>query len=1256
MSRLSFRDETLGPWASHPATLRIRALKWAAMSFLPLAGGVLLFFFAWRFGAVSLLSLAQEWETWLPLVLALVALGFSSAVTCLLVARASTVSSFQGGASALGSLKVWTFLAVTGLVSAVAFAFTRSDFLGAALSANGVARVRIIGHLLGTLPIFVLLVYLEFAGAAVDEWGEGGAKPTWKQVVRRSFVVLTILAGYVLPMVWIDRIAAALDAYLDHLKDPQAVPADQVADGILRWVPWLHYDKGTGQGTPVLDVMSEAQSLISAIAILVPLACMTGFVISISMSFIRRGTAIKRPVAADRVSILEGFHVRPAGEAWAPNGGSRRPSAARWEPIPQQESSDSKSSADDATRADEANADAGEEEPDPAPEWIGALREQAAAKVSLRWGVPRRASTPEFSPAASRLDLAHLFATAYDKETGKTLMPTKDQVAALEQFDRSFEEFLSVEDHEGQCVFPSMDLLVKGAPGSGRTTLLLAVAMNAVVLRGQSALIVVPTQHKADLFVRKLRDLASRSGVGWHVSVGRIRSDDVRSWADPLDAVGKEAEGAASFRSPVGSAPDILIGTPQEYEQHLFGADFHHAIVRRALLRMQVVLIEDLSTFDARERRHLPFLLEKHRVVLASEHLPTQFLALAPDLTDYSADYLTERLFSERSRVPCVRLRPPERHAPWTVDVAADESDDALQQLSQIGQAAGLRLVLWRPGAAASDRAKLQERLGGVRVVGDLDELEPEDGVNVDLAIYRSITAQQQTLALASRVPGEDAVLMRVTRSGTLTPRREPAHSLPVLPSVDSEALFVSHLASAVRFIAPFAPAPRDVFARLGLKGSGRLVGLAQREASFANFAGYALQLDPPEPHAKPFAAARGQTWSWVALRIEGGSDLGEVQVPAARPVELLRPFPRSRQLRADSAQDRLHLGEARTGDDAIAAWRTQQNESLDRMDLAFADDLLHRHGGSLFFPLEIRFEGSNIQIGGAPFRDRANAESYLPILEAELHLPQDLRLDFSQGGVAPDALRWADLREAQGAVDRIDAQFWIAGTFDAIGSVSRLNQGIPMHYPVRVSLLALGAPIAQDGTIQSDREERTRSSLAGNWTTRRERHVKESGAPKRSRPWPLLGMALTAALRESLHGLFDYTRLVAHRGTSDGVNDNRAFVFFVEPSATRGTVGSVMRKLMQDAPMAKRFLTCALEILEDVDADDPDPFHGLMVEARVLVGSGWYDDTAEGRRLATEDLDGARAVIQSTLDAMERTEQRAQRARERKSKREEQA
>jgi hypothetical protein len=1251
MSRVSFRDSVLGPWASHPATLRSRALKWSGLSFLPLAAGLLIFFFAWRFGAVSLLTLAQQWDTWLPLALALVALGFSSAVTCLLVARASTVPAFQSGERAFGSLRVWTFLAGTGLLSAFAFAFTRSDFLGAALSADGVARVRIVGHLLGTLPIFVLLVYLEFAGAAVDEWGEGGAKSNWKQIIRRCFVVLTILAGYVLPMVWIDRIAASLDSYLDHLKDPQAVPADQVAEEILRWVPWLTYEKGAGQGTPVLDVMSEAQNLISAIAILVPLGCMAGFVVSIALSFVRRAKATKQPVAADRVATIEGFNVRPAGEAWAPNGKGARPRAERWEPLTEQEALEGNKGADAKDSGSEE--DSSEEGEDSAPEWLSKLREQVAERASLEWGSARRAALPEFSPAARRPDLSHLFATAFDCETGETLLPTKDQVDALEQFDLSFEEFLRAEDHEGQCVFPSMDLLVKGPPGSGRTTLLLAVAMNSVVLRGQSVLIVVPTQHKAELFVRKLRDLASRSGVGWHVSVGRIRSDDVRSWADPIEAIGKEAEGAKSYRSPLGSAPDILVGTPQEYEQHLYGADFHFAVVRRALLRMQVVLVEDLSTFDARERRHLPFLLEKHRVVLASEHLPTQFLALAPDLTDDSADYLTERLFSERSRVPCKRLRPPERNAPWTIDVAADETDEALEQLCQVGQASGLRLVIWRPGAAMSDRSMMQERLGGARVVSDLDELEPEDGLNVDLAVYRSMTAQQHTLALASHVPGEGAVLVRVTRSGSLAPRTEQTHCLPVLPSVDAEALFVSHLASAIRFVGASSPAPRDVFARLGLKGAGRLVGLAQREPSFSNFPGYTLQIDPPEHQAKPVSASRGQTWAWVALRVEGNPEMGDLPIPTPRPVELLRPFPRNRQLRADSMQDRFHLGEARMGDEAIAYWRTQQNESLDRMDLAFADDLLHRHGDALFFPQDIRQEGEAIQIGGAPFRDRDGGESFMPVLEAELHIPSDLRVDFSQGGLAPDAMRWSEIREAAATGDRVDAQFWIVGTFDVNGSLSRLSRGIPVQYPVRVGMLALGASIEQEGTIQVDRDERTRASLAGNWTTRREQHARESSARMRSKPWPALGMALTAALRESLHGIFDYTRLIAHRGPLDGVNDRRAFVFFVEPSATRGTVGSVMRKLLQDEKMTKRLLQCALEILADVHLEDPDPFSRLMGEAKALVGSGWYDDTSSGRQQAAEDLENARALLESVLALLERTEQRAQRVREQKARRE---
>jgi hypothetical protein len=1231
--RIGFRDRHLGPWSSHPAFLRRRSRIWAMLGFLPLLVGVVVVLGAWRFGTVSLLSLVRQWNTWLPLALALLAFGFAAAVTVLLIARASTVPALQAAGRGRGRLGFG--IAFAALLAALAYAFTRADLLRSALSPQSIAGLRLVGHLLGTLPVFLLIAGLELGGAAVDQWGEPAVGRTRWQKIRRGIALGAMLLAYLLPMLWLDRIVNALDLFAAHQRDPVAHPANSVVSDWQRWIPGFDHDPAsTPAGGTLPDLLTAAHDALAAIAVLLPLVGLTGFVLFSASSLLAVGKAGREPVDADEVAKAEGYDLRPTGESWDANDGrSPRPVASRWR-------------ATDAEREAEAPAVVVAEP----PEWLAQVREVLATQQPCEWGEVRRADGVEASPTSDRRDLAHLFATAFDAASGQSEPPTKDQVAALEEFDRLFEAFLIAEDREGTCVFPSTDLLVTGAPGSGRTTLLLAVALHAVVLRGQSVLLLAPSVEKAALYVRRLRDLAARGGVGWHVAVGQILPDDVRSWADGVDARQPAAEAAGAHRSPVGSLPDILVGTPHDYERCLYGADHHHAAVRRALLRLQVVLLEDVATFSVAERRHLPFLIEKHRLVLASEHLPTQFLALAPDLTAEAASYLTERLFSERAKVPVRRLRPAARPAPWVLDLAAASPSATAEALAAACAAADLRVVLWRPGAGKEDRERLAATLGEkaarVQVVADLDELPADDGVTADIAVYRSLTAQQHTLALSSHVAGVDTVLVRVTRPGVLVPAPETDKTLPVLPSVESEALFVAHLQSAARFFAPFTPAPRDLFARIGLRTAGQLLGLPRRAADFEALPGVSLRLDPPERHAEPVPASRGRSWAWVALDVDGYSD--RRQPPPPRPVEMLRPLPRGSEVRRDVGDDRVVLGKAAVDERALAAWVTQQNESLDRMDLACADDLMHRHGDQAFVPRHIESAEDGLRIRGEPFRDKDQGERYLPLFDAAVTVPPKARAEGDQGGVAPRVLRWFHVREAARADARVQAQFWLTGAFDATGGCHRLSPPAPLHYAIRLGALLLGPEQAAAGTLQADRDERTHRAFAGVWDTRRRSHAAGGGA-LRPRPWPALGLALTAGLREALPGLFDYCRLAAHRGPADGVNDARAFVLFFEPLATRDTVGSAMRKLLMDADLTVAVLAAARRRLAAVDPRDFDTLANLLVEGRALVGDGWYDEHADGEQALAADVTDAMALLDGTMAEVRAKAQRGDRLREKR-------
>jgi hypothetical protein len=295
--------------------------------------------------------------------------------------------------------------------------------------------------------------------------------------------------------------------------------------------------------------------------------------------------------------------------------------------------------------------------------------------------------------------------------------------------------------------------------------------------------------------------------------------------------------------------------------------------------------------------------------------------------------------------------------------------------------------------------------------------------------------------------------------------------------------------------------------------------------------------------------------------------------------------------------------------------------------------------------PKDVRDDGQGVLIRGEPFRDKDHGESFFPVLEVETFLPDSIVLDFDLGGVAPNALRWAGLREERSDSGAIETQVWLAGTFDVTGSQTLLSTPVPLHYPVRIGMILLGPVAAPEGTTPKQRDEITRASCAGRWTTRRER-----GQGERPRAWPVLGLALTAALREALPGLFDFCRLVAHRGPQDGVNGGRAFVHFVEPTGTRGTVGGALRKLLVDLELAEAVLSSARRSIEEVAPDARYAIDNLLVDARVLIGGGWYDATPEGEQALADDVADALRLLDFALSELNAAKQRGARVRQKRA------
>jgi hypothetical protein len=473
---------------------------------------------------------------------------------------------------------------------------------------------------------------------------------------------------------------------------------------------------------------------------------------------------------------------------------------------------------------------------------------------------------------------------------------------------------------------------------------------------------------------------------------------------------------------------------------------------------------------------------------------------------------------------------------------------------------------------------------------------------------------------------------------------------LPVLPSVHSEALFASHLASAARHLQPLVPVSRELWARLGLRTPGGLMQVSRTDPQFESFPGYRFVLDPPEPEALGFSAARNQQWPWVALEVELVStnapktgkrlEMG----PEPRPVEMFRPLTRCRQIRRDHSDAGIVVGDASGAEgNALMDWSSSRGDSLDRMDLATVDNLMHVWNDTRYFPTGAFELGARARsVEGRVYYARESGERYLPVWEVSFFVPKSPRLQSMQSGNAPEYFQWMDIQTKFGSGDddeqgevrcELDAQMKLVGMFDELGATGNVEPAVDISYSARIGVLVIGPRSAQEGLANVKVNAEYQRSLSGTWTTSMDEYGSRTPeAPTRARPWPLLSMLLTAVLRDRMPGLFDYCRIVAFHGPEEGIGKGRAFVFVIEPASTRGTARDAVQQLLLDFDLLHGSLQDVMRRLKNLGSDDEvsaQSLANLRTEAGVVMGLAAAQPASDDlRRLALERDSATRLML----------------------------
>ncbi len=797
------------------------------------------------------------------------------------------------------------------------------------------------------------------------------------------------------------------------------------------------------------------------------------------------------------------------------------------------------------------------------PAWLEDLRDRPPAG-SVISKAERVESLPRTSPMSNREDLRPLFGGD---------LPTADQAEFIDALQDSFSTMLEARGRGAGHVSP--DLLLEGPLGSGRTSALIAAALHAVLVRGQRVLLLVPDDERAGIACRRIMHRVDAMHLTHHVVAERVTSNGVARWltGEPL--------------------PEILIASLGDVEGHLFGSGTTQepafGRLSRLLQLLEVVLVDDLTEFDPRERSHLPFLLDKQRLLLESELLALQAVVCCPPLTRTARPILGRRLFAGgefQSGRGCVELRQRETGGAWVVTVHADDPGPAVEELVRQCLARGLETVLLRPGIDELERERQHRRLterepdARLTILSHLDQAVGGALESVEVAFYHLALEEDPCLALNLFLGDEETVLVRVAaRSQPDAP--VPTRVTPILASRAAKPLQVAHLRSIGRFLAPATPVPLRVWGRFGVNPDDL------PRVSLRSPPDLLYRLDLP-PSDVPIEAC-----AWV-----------EGDARAAQPVRIERIAADTHRLLRDGATDAFFVGppqpDARATEQRRAVWldretgRERAEEDLARV-LAFQ----FRSEGNVYGANRLVKRGERVEIHEEDWHGNGY-DKYLPVLKLQWQIPEPVSVE-SLMSSAEIGLGWYDLRLPASMPSAPDAEGTtrvsgsIVGLLDDLGRQSDV-QSVSFEYEANVSLLLFDPPALDPHALS----ERVAGFVNGGWSTR-------DGDGRRF--LPMLSCALGHATSVLTPGLNHFARLVAFAPGSQAADAPGAVVFVLEPATSGRTVMATLHRLLRDDEARGELLERARWCLTELAAaNDPLPLLRRFARPAFSHGSAELD------------------------------------------------
>lgn len=725
------------------------------------------------------------------------------------------------------------------------------------------------------------------------------------------------------------------------------------------------------------------------------------------------------------------------------------------------------------------------------------------------------------------------------------LVPTQDQDAVFRRFMEAYEEMIENGDGipplSGSDVVAPADMVLHGEAGVGKTTVLAACALYAAFVRGQHVLFIVPSPLQEKHVERLVTSFLQRLGLHYFARPGILANGELDRWLTSDDLL-----------------PRVIISTVDKVERLLYGASFEEPKKAEKLAcfvrLLEVVMVDDFMDIDEIQRAHLPFLLDKQRLILASEFLPIQVVVTCPPLAKVGESIFGSRLFTEKglhlSR-NVLALRPRIGVKGWHLRLEAGAAGEALESLALWCLEHRLRVVVYQKGldveTTDAQRRLLRQKAsqGELAVIADLNQPVDETIIGgVDAVFYEVAAHEDVCLGLRMNLGGEDSVIISFQPDHVGREEIEPG-IVPVVADRTAKPLAMAHLQSIQRLVRPRVPIPADPWIRLGFHPNDVELGKYRD-----------LPLSELLWDAWTEESYGQELWPWISVWRSGNTQSWVTPDVMPRPAVDFYRRP-GQQLLFLGKPEELAEPDLEKGPPAFWCSRAGAELGAPAIDLTYFREARLRYGDQMLVLEYIHRKPGRLEFRTEHWRGRG-IHSYLPVWDLGWSWPGTGTAN-PLGGSEDFGIRWVEFTAEAGSWVQVHAA--IKGRMNDYGTITP-EQSIHHNY-----LAFLSAVLVRPQQLDPDRiSMETSKVLAGGWKT-----------ADRERFWPALTAALVYALEVRTPGLTFYARPLAFqlRGQGSWVGD--AIFWFLEPLSSGRAVMPVLGRILE-TPEERRRLFLAMQ------------------------------------------------------------------------------